>query len=431
MPQQDALTIVAEVDTSRVDSLVQLLEKMRVDPGRNNVLPFAALSECHFGRVVLLTAASDHAGRRTAPQLLVVSDCDGPASAHLDALIEAAGRGIDRLFGHCVGYPAPPISGEARRAFLESKRVPVQANYVHWRGRTAEQIRNEAELRHELQRFLDSQTWNGQSALETLRRVRAHLEGDANWSWALQAAPDQDVLSSVSEALRGTAALLGFAALSPVLLPAFLALLLIVRRQELQDARDSARPSPELLRELTRVEDRFAHNSFTAVGFVKPGLARRAVVASVLPVIGWAARYLFARGSLAGVRTIHFARWITLDGGRRVAFASNYDGSLESYNNDFIDLVAYGLNLIFSNGYGYPETAWLVLGGASREQEFKDYLRCHQIPTPVWYSAYPDLTAVNIERNAELRAGLRADARADVRADMNEAQARQWLRLLC
>jgi hypothetical protein len=33
-------------------------------------------------------------------------------------------------------------------------------------------------------------------------------------------------------------------------------------------------------------------------------------------------------------------------------FASNYDGSLESYMDDFINKVAWGLNLVFSNGVG-------------------------------------------------------------------------------
>ena len=102
---------------------------------------------------------------------------------------------------------------------------------------------------------------------------------------------------------------------------------------------------------------------------------------------------MFTRADLAGVKTIHFARWIVLDDGRRVIFTSNYDGSLESYMDDFIDKVALGLNASFSNGVGYPRTRFLFFDGARREQEFKDYLRRHQIPTQVWYSAYPHLTA--------------------------------------
>ena len=74
---------------------------------------------------------------------------------------------------------------------------------------------------------------------------------------------------------------------------------------------------------------------------------------------------------------------------RSLLFASNYDGSLESYMDDFINKVAWGLNLVFSNGMGYPTTRWLIKDGAEQEQKFKYSLRRHQLPTQVWYKAYP------------------------------------------
>ena len=74
--------------------------------------------------------------------------------------------------------------------------------------------------------------------------------------------------------------------------------------------------------------------------------------------------------------------------------------------DDFIDKVAWGLNAAFSNGYGYPKTRWLFFDGARDELAFKQFLRSHQHPTEVWFSAYPNLTARNIENNAQIRAGL-------------------------
>ena len=50
---------------------------------------------------------------------------------------------------------------------------------------------------------------------------------------------------------------------------------------------------------------------------------------------------------------------------------------------------------------------------------FKDFLRVNQVPTHVWYSAYGDLTALNIAQNERIRAGLhgqRARRRAGVGA---------------
>ncbi len=74
---------------------------------------------------------------------------------------------------------------------------------------------------------------------------------------------------------------------------------------------------------------------------------------------------------------------------------------------------------MFSNGIGFPRTKWLIFEGAKQEQPFKDYLRAHQVPTQVWYSAYPQLTALNIENNARLRAGLHGE--------LSSRETERWL----
>ena len=112
-----------------------------------------------------------------------------------------------------------------------------------------------------------------------------------------------------------------------------------------------------------------------------------------------------------------------LDGGRRIIFFSNYDGSLESYMDDFINKVGFGLNVVFSNGIGYPRTSWLVLDGCADERRFKEYLRRHQLPTQVWYKAYPGLTAIDLERNSRIRKGLESSS-------LDEQEAREWVALI-
>ena len=41
-----------------------------------------------------------------------------------------------------------------------------------------------------------------------------------------------------------------------------------------------------------------------------------------------------------------------------------------------------------------------------RTTAFKNYLRNHQIVTPVWYSAYDTLPARNIDANSQVRTDL-------------------------
>ena len=113
-----------------------------------------------------------------------------------------------------------------------------------------------------------------------------------------------------------------------------------------------------------------------------------------------------------------------MDSGRRVVFCSNYDGSPSSYQDDFIQRVAFGMNLVFSNGRGWPRTFLLLFRGARDEQSFKAFWRAHQLDTQVWFQsdAYQGLTAINVARNARVRAGLSASLRG--------AELEAWLRFL-
>ena len=79
--------------------------------------------------------------------------------------------------------------------------------------------------------------------------------------------------------------------------------------------------------------------------------------------------------------------------------------------------------LVFSNGIGYPRTNWLVMDGCCDERKFKEYLRHHQLPTQVWYYAYPGLTAVDLERNGLIRQGLES-------ASLSDQEASKWIALL-
>jgi hypothetical protein len=169
-------------------------------------------------------------------------------------------------------------------------------------------------------------------------------------------------------------------------------------------------------------EDHGVQNPFTSAGFLKPGLFRLLTAKVVLWGTNFLTRHIFNHADLIGVKTIHFARWIFIDQARRVIFASNYDGSLENYMDDFIDKIAWALNITFSNGVDYPKTRFLVLDGARDEQVFKRFNLMHQLVSPLWYAAYQGLTAVNIENNAQIRAGLYGG--------MDEASTRAWLRRL-
>lgn len=153
-------------------------------------------------------------------------------------------------------------------------------------------------------------------------------------------------------------------------------------------------------------------NHLASLTLVKPGVLRRLMLRFALFAVNLLARFWFNRGELGGIPTILSARWVMIDGGRRLLFLDNFGGAWDSYLNEFIDLPAVkGLNAIWSNTFvgaanrrfGFPATEFLFWKGAQDEKPFKAYVRQSQIETLVWYGAYPTLSVANINANTELR----------------------------
>src|SRR5690606_8847863 len=255
-----------------------------------------------------------------------------------------------------------------------------------------------------------------------------YVASRSDLSEALQPAERPGLLWRLKEELRFALILAGGAVVVFWTWPVLALWLLNIDRLNRRDHEDRQRPPLSRLTQLRAREDILVQNQFAAVGFVKPGWVRSLHTRALLALGQVGFRHIFNKGDLAtvpvlnlqGVNTIHFARWIFIEDRQRLLFASNYDGSLESYMVDFIDKVAWGINLVFSNGVGFPRAINLVQEGARKEQLYKDYLGNHQIETQVWHSPYPQLTAANIANNEAIRAGLRGF--------MSERQARAWLR---
>jgi hypothetical protein len=211
--------------------------------------------------------------------------------------------------------------------------------------------------------------------------------------------------------------------LSPLLLVIAPFFALRLRMLERSEPELFIRPTREHLAELTVQEDWDVTNQYSVFGDVKPSLFRLLSFKFILLLTDYFARHIYNRGFLARIKTIHFARWVLMDNNHKVFFTSNYDGSHESYMDDFINKVGWGLNLIFNNAVSYPTTRWIIKEGANREHAFKYTQRRHQIPTEVWYKAYPGLTVVDLARNSRIRQGVES-------RQSNDAEISEWLSLI-
>jgi hypothetical protein len=427
MSHQEAVTVRAWITPGALESLQAALQVVEHDVEQNELIPFAALDNVHFARFVIVPEARDVVGNVIPPSLVYAANVDGPGFGHLQQLLSVATAGVDRIFSHCEGYPpAATRNQQTRLGFLRARQIKTQAFYVNTVGRTARQVREEALLRDELERELDRRQKSGNWSNASPEQIRADLRGfvskEAKLRFAQNRAPGLPLGYRIRERLTFFGTLLLFLVLSPLFLVALPFFVILLRVHEIRDAqrRQALRLSAEEQIDLRLREDQIVQNQISAVGNAKPGWFRGITLRALLWALDFASRHVFNRGDLGtfkilglhGVDTIHFAQWIVIDEGRRVLFFSNYDGSLVSYMDDFVNKVAWGLNAVFSNGANYPKTNWLLLGGATDEQQFKAFLHHHQIPTQAWYSAHKRYTAVNLANNAEIRRGLVASGSA-------------------
>ncbi len=423
--------VAAPIRAGQQQALADLLLTMNREPGladpHNGLVPFAAFHTLHFARFVILDDQTlpDLAAYGTsfsdAPLYLAfLGDCDGPAGELLAAFAERAGSGLRQIFAHCQDFQ---LDADLLRWMLRHNRRPV-TRYVNFLGRTVRQIRQEAGLHAALISYLRD-TPAGETAQQTHARLVRRARDDGP---SVSPRGPTPVLFQLRR-LVGLG-LAGLVLLMSVLLLLFTPLIVLIpiylyrlRQLEASDPVIAPRPDDAYVRALAALEDRDVVNQFSAFGSLKPGWFRLGTLLVLLFGLNFAIALLYARGRLARIGTIHFARWVLLDNNRRLFFASNYDRSLETYADDFVNKVAYGINLVFSNGIGYPRTKFLLFEGAKNERVYRHYLRRHQLLTQVWYNAYPGLTTFDINRNASIRAGLE-------RVGMSDPEIQKWLALI-
>ncbi len=99
-------------------------------------------------------------------------------------------------------------------------------------------------------------------------------------------------------------------------------------------------------------EDVISQNQLTLVTVIAAGRVNR--VRAVMSAIDSFAKRLAPPGSLIGISTIHFVRWLVIDDGRRLMMVSDYDGSWENYIDEFAEMILSGLDAIWETSLALP-----------------------------------------------------------------------------
>jgi hypothetical protein len=351
-------------------------------------IDFPRSRSIHFARLTLLDDPDCGPDRK---RLLLVTDYDGTWHDHVVELLSITSN-RDAIWGCCEGYIGPRTFPR----FIRSHMVEPQAYYISFPDITVDQVRSWCKLRaestapppevqpasltslalrtlHDLARL----PFTGLNVLGiTLRRgpirtllAARHINATLDRVWWIWLFNRLTLNSFPPPAHHYSSA------------PVDTAADCILASYEDEVVSRSAW-------EGTPSEDLVSQNQLTLVTIVQPEMLRQ--LRAVLEIIDLYARRLAEQGSLVGISTIHTVRWALLDGGKRLLMASNYDGTWENYIDEFAELILSGLDSIWDSSYSFPEL------GAQDVAAFKVFLRCHQVPVNVFYSAYPAATVQNI-----------------------------------
>ena len=413
------IDFVATVDAVKRPMLDRALAGLSASTDLLDGGPLGAIDTLHFASMTVFEDAGFD------PLLVFECNCDGTLDEFLSRLLAAASAPLHEILGCCTGYDVASSSdAQGIEMFLRAHRVLPAAAYVGNVGRSCARIQSESDLHKELSARIDD--WQRKSPVTTRRtlyerivrevRRRGHeWVFDGYETGARHAKAHAQRLIGTGAAILLVALFLRVEALGVIAVIAAL-IVIVLRWHERHDASmDPADTSPSHFAALGRVEDHYRLNHLGSVTIVKDFRFRRVLLRAVLFVSRWAAR-LSTSGSLSGIPTIHFAHWALLDGGRRLLFLSNYDGSWGSYLDDFVDKASQGLTAIWTNTVGFPPTRLLVQDGARDGAAFKAFARMRQTPAAVWYQAAvyrnEGLTVQRINANSDLRIGIAAGAPA-------------------
>src|SRR5262245_34295981 len=417
----------------------------------------AALNEMaaiHFASINVFEASDGVHGH-----LVFEFSGDGEGDGLLEKIDQRLSATLDPIFADAVDRGAQPLLSYWRSHVVTTGQSLFSnpgVNFTGTPGLSVRRIHRERDLAAHLAALLPSPAPQA-TALDLFEILRDKIRSDLEWSWALEPEPIAQgggTLGALPETFaqllpiaRGLAIPFICTFLWPLAIPAVLAFVLglwlhgwswdsalialcwagktaavtvilagigavllyrLLRRREAAEVPIDRPPPPGLVAAIMQRENIAAQNLLAAVSIMKPGCLRRFTVTFAFWLIAQLVGHSFRPGFLSSIGTIHFARWVMVPKTGDLLFLSNYDGSWESYLEDFITRAHTGLTGVWSNTVGFPKATNLFFDGATDGDRFKRWARRQQVPTAFWYSAYPALTTANIRTNAEIRQGLGA-----------------------
>ncbi|MEP7287796.1 MAG: hypothetical protein ABI947_18735 [Chloroflexota bacterium] len=356
---QNALTVTLKVKAGQGDTLRALLCEIGSDIRGNQYIRFADLHTIHFSRFVMLDNYT---------RVLFTTTHDGPVDEHLQEFIDKAPLAVETIFGKCEGFPVTTGADFARdfKQWIGDNSTPANVFFKAYPGQSVNAVYDTIDLREKIEALLNTPQAEPLVALIAQYPI---IPPKPN--------PILTAVSGVVGTVLGKIVPLILSFIGPK-----------ISQERTTEASEKVHAlDNDSLYSLTERES-IVQNELTIISKIRPELLPN--LKNVLRLLEFGCELPGGDGTLSGVSTIHFARWVIIDGGTNLLFESNYDGIWESYIGEFIDRAYTGLDAIWGCCEKYP------VRGARDAQAFKQSIIDHQIRAEVFYSAYPHNSVKNI-----------------------------------
>lgn len=426
---QTVFTFTTVVESARAKELADTLKSIQDDLHTNVHLRFRELEAVQFASIVIFPpdpkeydvpcSGPPPDKRRYEYYMVWENNIDGKIEPYVDSLLRQFPNGVYAILKCCRDAPAT-ADPAAMKAYLLAHVVKPGAYHVGTPWRIRQRIVQESKLRDAIEEIADGIAGNGSLMVDPMaarKKIQDGVRANPELTFALKPAPPPTFAEKIGPWLPLIPQLPMFvvnALLTILMLP-------YLRYRELRDCEWMGDVDPGLQLRLAERENFIAQNHMANMSDLKPGFARLVSAKAVLMLASINAR-LSTKGLLAGIPSIHFAHWALLDGGRRLLFCSNFDGSWENYLDDFIDKANKGLTGIWGGTIGFPHARWLFWDGATNGARFKAIARNKQVVSIVWFSAFPNLTVQAIDNNSAIR--------RDLFTNLDLEGTKAWLRRL-
>lgn len=358
------INLMAPIKKGQEEAVRKVLAEIQADLAGNRYIRFPDSKLLHFARFIITR-------HKEGARLGFGATYNGPLSDLTDEIVRIA-PGIEEIWGKCEGW----MGTNRFYDFAKKNSTPSGMIYYGFPNYTVDEIRQIRNVSEQMAEIANRSPLALQSMIDSLEKTKIKptffgqlSRGWSEWRYGVAQWARKTFLPPAQELVRAIGTVDTARDWSRL------------TNNFKGDIERTKRELDEIL-DLEYHENQYAQTTMTVVADIKPGRTwiLRALFLAAPPLLN----YGWSRGDFAGVYSLHSFRFTLIDGGKRVWFMSNYNGSAENYFNDFIDKLNWGINAAYTHCLDYPE------GGMNQQDAFAYWIRVRQLPALVYYSAYPD-----------------------------------------